>query len=891
VDFYFNGSSWYVSPNGNYSTTWGYPYNQDGRFCFSTTTDQSTSSSVLNSDLTLIKNMGFNTVRIHGIGPNTSGTSLLVKPNNNYSTYFSLLDDLLSRIAAAQLKAILLIGAPQAWNIHDSYKTFLENVANHYKNNTTVFAYSIMAELNSSWSLGSPNDKMKISNWVTEWCDAIKKYDNNHLIYVGPMLPQTCVAWDPLVMPIDFVGMHYYAWSENLTTSQDIVASYLYWTGKSISMPWIIDETGFSGTSQPETSPKTGSEADQSSYSTHISTRTLDCGGKGFSWWQFRDINWVASDGDTCYEKFFGTYRRWWNGSNTSKSVSTTFSGFQSITPSSSRCTKPSSYYNMYNYSTDRLTGYVKDNNNQPIANAVVWAMAYGTGSYITYSKSDGSGYFELNTGTPLSNLNVIWISAPGYSTVQDLSNLSTSGKTYTLRLINSKGWTKKWQNSNGYSLGSWTISSTDKFYKGDFNGDGKSEILRCQTGGSPDRIIMLSFNNNTADWQIEWNNNLDPNRGDGIYYMRNNLVVGDFDGDGKDDIIGFNGNDVKTFKYQSGNWTLWETNNGQINNPQYPLSYIQPYQDYVLSGNFDGVGGDDLLASDLPSGYTTWFKYTSGNSWQWVNSDYGYTNNPTYSMSYMRPYRDQFIVGDFDGDGQDEVLGNDLPNGWMTMFKYENGTWNWKWSDGGNDNCGMRGFRSNLVVGNFDRDNSDELLGLNSTGVKFDYISNQFSITWTTTGSNYFSDWDIYPPTNLYLSIKTNQNSTQQLLCIKGTLAASYSFNTTTECTPLPPLVSSTDSESKEKDKVTDLNPEIQLFPNPALKELSIILTSSEFETNWKMYIYNIQGQNVKSIEVPDFNQRTYLKVNLEDFEPGVYFVKVFTEKETITNKFIKSK
>jgi hypothetical protein len=78
----------------------------------------------------------------------------------------------------------------------------------------------------------------------------------------------------------------------------------------------------------------------------------------------------------------------------------------------------------------------------------------------------------------------------------------------------------------------------------------------------------------------------------------------------------------------------------------------LQPYQDYVVSGNFDGVGGDDLLGSDLPSGFTTWFKFTSANSWQWVNSDYGYTNNPSYSTSYMRPYRDQFIVGDFDGDG-----------------------------------------------------------------------------------------------------------------------------------------------------------------------------------------------------------------------------------------------
>jgi hypothetical protein len=48
-------------------------------------------------------------------------------------------------------------------------------------------------------------------------------------------------------------------------------------------------------------------------------------------------------------------------------------------------------------------------------------------------------------------------------------------------------------------------------------------------------------------------------------------------------------------------------------------------------------------------------------------------------------------------------------------------------------------------------------------------------------------------------------------------------------------------------------------------------------------MYIYNIQGQNVKSIEVPDFNQRTYLKVNLEDFEPGVYFVKSLLKRKPL--------
>ncbi|MEK8019963.1 MAG: M4 family metallopeptidase [Candidatus Parabeggiatoa sp.] len=75
----------------------------------------------------------------------------------------------------------------------------------------------------------------------------------------------------------------------------------------------------------------------------------------------------------------------------------------------------------------------------------------------------------------------------------------------------------------------------------------------------------------------------------------------------------------------------------------------------------------------------------------------------------------DKLYVGDFDGDGAEELLG--VSGNWITMFYYENDDWQWGWSNYGDSEAGggIYPYRNNLSIGDFDGDGKDEILGVDS--------------------------------------------------------------------------------------------------------------------------------------------------------------------------------
>jgi hypothetical protein len=128
---------------------------------------------------------------------------------------------------------------------------------------------------------------------------------------------------------------------------------------------------------------------------------------------------------------------------------------------------------------------------------------------------------------------------------------------------------------ANFLYAGSWTtaVPGTDGWYIGDFDGDGKSDLLRVGAGSTEAFLSTGTSFVSAGSWTTA-----DPGA-DGWY-------VGDFNGDGKTDIFrygGASGADVflsegSEFDY-SGSWT--------------PAGH-GPENWYV--GNFDGTGGDDIF-------------------------------------------------------------------------------------------------------------------------------------------------------------------------------------------------------------------------------------------------------------------------------------------------------
>ncbi len=170
----------------------------------------------LTADMELIKKMGFNTVRITGVGENAvadrySGVlfvptyhesfadSLRFNKRSNYELYFNAIDDLLKVIDKAGLKAILLT----------KYFIALPNVVNHFKkltirfnDNPTLMAYDFYNEPLYFDSL--PRKKSEVYEITRGWKKLMNGNAPNQLLTVGLAGIREVFEWDPNFMVVDF---------------------------------------------------------------------------------------------------------------------------------------------------------------------------------------------------------------------------------------------------------------------------------------------------------------------------------------------------------------------------------------------------------------------------------------------------------------------------------------------------------------------------------------------------------------------------------------------------------------------------------------------------------------------------------------------------------------
>lgn len=303
------------------------------------------------------------------------------------------------------------------------------------------------------------------------------------------------------------------------------------------------------------------------------------------------------------------------------------------------------------------------------------------------------------------------------------------------------------------------------KGYTGDFDGDGIDEILVF----TPPRLVLMQYNKAKSCWSIQWTSF--NGKTDGIENYAAKGYVGDFDGDGKDEYLGVGTNSstwMTMFHYTGYGWD-WGWSNGGSN--KYAIT---PYRDAII-GDFNGDGRDDYLG--IGGAWTTLFGFNrNGTDWDWLYSDGGKTSetiNP-YKRGYagdfngdgkdeflavgtwttllgfnqktgkwdwlwsnggksshgITPYK-QGVVGDFDRDGKDEFFG--LSN-WKTLFEYEGGDFRWVWSNGGSSKYGITPY-SKASVGNYDGVKGAEYLGYDSWKTLFQFTGSDWSWYWSSYG------------------------------------------------------------------------------------------------------------------------------------------------------------
>jgi hypothetical protein len=196
---------------------------------------------------------------------------------------------------------------------------------------------------------------------------------------------------------------------------------------------------------------------------------------------------------------------------------------------------------------------------------------------------------------------------------------------------------------------GSWQFTAGDQFFIGDFNGDGKDEV--AVFNGSNWNMPYLGLLADDGAGGLRLIARYDGSMPGWQFTAGDQFYVADFDGDGKDDLYVFNG----------ANWSFPYL--GMLRSTGTGFSLVQRYDqnlagwvmtagDQIHVGDFDGNGTDDFYLFNGANWSIPYLAMMRSDGNKMVMAQRYDSTLPNWQMTAG----DQHFVGDFNADGRHDL-------------------------------------------------------------------------------------------------------------------------------------------------------------------------------------------------------------------------------------------
>ncbi len=427
----------------------------------------------------------------------------------------------------------------------------------------------------------------------------------------------------------------------------------------------------------------------------------------------------------------------------------------------------------------------------------------------------------------------------------------------------------RTWTNSGLGTIGNWVLYPNDLIIGGQFSKSGPSQLLLIDSLGSSALLEYHSpfWENIIANEHLRFPPNLK-----GIY-------KGDFDGNGIDEILTLDKN-LSLYSIDSTGAPLhWVSDNGL----SASLS-----ESTVLTGDFDGSGTTDILLVNTLKKEIRLLSFNRGNDGQYhLNED---RDHPKIAATPLQ-YSKRFYSGDFNGDGQDELLA--FGEG-AVLSTLTNGEWSWLWSANLHDhfkgwNYPLDTDNLTLLVGKLDTSHTgDELMiiGANpkETGISV-YGFNPETKNWSENETHlskdpYLGDWPLKAEKgrNTAYTLIPNGKASESLLTFREFECGgvwryeSGLYNLNLNLAPV-----------KHAPSTPDVN--FYIYPNPTSTLLHIESELQAYPPTL-VKIYNQNGKLIYQYSEP-FTPNNFI-VDLSSFRSGIYFIELHSKEATETHKLI---